>query len=115
MILAERYGADKILPSMVFIYVDETNPKHHVIKTPSLKQLVRNLSGGNQQKVVVAKALAAQTNIIIFDEPTRGIDVGARQEIYRLMNELVKQGMSIIMISSDSGDIHMEKPTAVFS
>ena len=88
---------------MVFIYVDETNPKHHVIKTPSLKQLVRNLSGGNQQKVVVAKALAAQTNIIIFDEPTRGIDVGA------------KQGMSIIMISFDSGDIHMEKPTAVFS
>lgn len=75
------------------------------IKTPSLKQLVRNLSGGNQQKVVVAKVLAAQTDIIIFDEPTRGIDVGAKQEIYQLMNELITQGMSIIMISSDMEEL----------
>lgn len=79
--------------------------KRLAIKTPSLNQLVSNLSGGNQQKVVVAKALAAQTNILIFDEPTRGIDVGARQEIYRLMNELVGQGMSIIMVSSDMEEL----------
>lgn len=71
------------------------------IKTPTVKQQVRNLSGGNQQKVVMAKMLAAETDILIFDEPTRGIDVGAKQEIYRLMNELAKQGMSIIMISSE--------------
>lgn len=71
------------------------------IKTPTVKQLVRNLSGGNQQKVVIAKMLAAETDILIFDEPTRGIDVGAKQEIYKLMNELVEQGMSIIMISSE--------------
>lgn len=75
------------------------------IKTPSVKQLVKNLSGGNQQKVVVAKVLAAQSDILIFDEPTRGIDVGAKQEIYRLMNELVEQGMSIIMISSEMEEL----------
>ena len=75
------------------------------IASPNLKQLVRNLSGGNQQKVVMAKVLAAQTKIIIFDEPTRGIDVGAKQEIYRLMNELTKQGISIIMISSDMEEL----------
>ncbi len=75
------------------------------IKTPTVKQLVKNLSGGNQQKVVVAKVLAAQTEILIFDEPTRGIDVGAKQEIYHLMNNLVEQGMSIIMISSEMEEL----------
>ena len=75
------------------------------VKTPSLGQLVRNLSGGNQQKVVLAKTLAAKTDIIIFDEPTRGIDVGAKQEIYQLMNELVAEGISIIMISSEMEEL----------
>lgn len=75
------------------------------IKTPSYDQLLKNLSGGNQQKVVLAKVLAAQTDIIIFDEPTRGIDVGAKQEIYRLMNELVERGVSIIMISSEMEEL----------
>lgn len=75
------------------------------IKAPDMKQYVRNLSGGNQQKVVVAKTLAAQTDIIIFDEPTRGIDVGAKQEIYYLMNDLVSQGVSIIMISSEMEEL----------
>ena len=75
------------------------------IIAPSEKQLVKNLSGGNQQKVVLAKVLAAQTEIIIFDEPTRGIDVGAKQEIYNLMNELTAQGKSIIMISSDMEEL----------
>ena len=71
------------------------------IKTPSNKQLVKNLSGGNQQKVVVAKWLIKNCSILIFDEPTRGIDVGAKSEIYKLMNELVREGKSIIMISSE--------------
>jgi ABC-type sugar transport system ATPase subunit len=75
------------------------------IKTPTVKQLVSNLSGGNQQKVVVAKVLAAQNDILIFDEPTRGIDVGAKQEIYKLMNQLVEQGNSILMISSEMEEL----------
>ena len=74
-------------------------------KTPSSKQLVRNLSGGNQQKVVIAKWLEQNSDILIFDEPTRGIDVGAKSEIYSLMNELVAQGKSIIMISSELTEI----------
>lgn len=74
-------------------------------KTPSSKQLVRNLSGGNQQKVVIAKWLEQNSDILIFDEPTRGIDVGAKSEIYTLMNDLVAQGKSIIMISSELTEI----------
>lgn len=75
------------------------------IKTSSPEQLVRNLSGGNQQKVVLAKVLAAQTDILIFDEPTRGIDIGAKHEIYNLMNELAEQGKSIIIISSEMEEL----------
>ena len=74
-------------------------------KTPSVEQLVVNLSGGNQQKVVLAKWLIKDCDILIFDEPTRGIDVGAKSEIYQLMNELVAQGKSIIMISSEMTEI----------
>ena len=75
------------------------------IRTPSLEQLLRNLSGGNQQKVVVAKWLIRNCEILIFDEPTRGIDVGAKSEIYHLMNELTREGKSIIMISSELPEI----------
>jgi ribose transport system ATP-binding protein len=75
------------------------------IKTPTIQQRVRNLSGGNQQKVVIGKWLTADTNILIFDEPTRGIDVGAKSEIYKLLNELAHQGKSIIMISSELPEI----------
>jgi ribose transport system ATP-binding protein len=75
------------------------------IKTPSLLQQVINLSGGNQQKVVLAKALAAESDILIFDEPTRGIDVGAKQEIYQLMTELAENGIAILMISSDMEEL----------
>ena len=71
------------------------------IRTPSVKAKVGNLSGGNQQKTSVAKWMFAEPNLIILDEPTRGIDVGAKFEIYSLMNQLVAQGMSIIMISSE--------------
>ena len=75
------------------------------IKTPSLLQQVINLSGGNQQKVVLAKSLAAESDILIFDEPTRGIDVGAKQEIYHLMTELADNGIAILMISSDMEEL----------
>ena len=75
------------------------------IATPSAKQFVRNLSGGNQQKVVVAKTLATEADILIMDEPTRGIDVGAKQEIYNLINELVAQGKSVLMISSEMEEL----------
>src|SRR4030081_2923070 len=75
------------------------------IKTPSLQQKVKNLSGGNQQKVVVGKWLTADSKVLIFDEPTRGIDVGAESEIYKLLNSLAQQGKSIIMISSDLPEI----------
>ena len=74
-------------------------------KTPTVDTEVVNLSGGNQQKVVIAKWLTRNCDILIFDEPTRGIDVGAKSEIYTLMNELVAQGKSIIMISSEMTEI----------
>lgn len=75
------------------------------IRTPSIRQQVKNLSGGNQQKVVIAKWLAKDCDVLIFDEPTRGIDVGAKDEIYRLLNELARQGKSILMISSELPEI----------
>lgn len=75
------------------------------IKTPGREQRVANLSGGNQQKVVVAKWLAAMPRILILDEPTRGIDVGAKEEIHRLMSSLARQGVGIIMISSELPEI----------
>ncbi|MCR5475008.1 MAG: sugar ABC transporter ATP-binding protein [Lachnospiraceae bacterium] len=74
-------------------------------KTPSVDQMVINLSGGNQQKVVIAKWLCKNCDILIFDEPTRGIDVGAKNEIYKLMNRLAAEGKSIIMISSEMSEI----------
>ena len=74
-------------------------------KTPSQMQLIRNLSGGNQQKVMIGRWLATNPEILILDEPTRGVDVGAKAEIYSIMNDLAKQGMSIIMISSEMPEI----------
>jgi ribose transport system ATP-binding protein len=90
----------KIQKKTADYYIEKFN-----IKTPSLEQRVRNLSGGNQQKVILAKTLAANTNILIFDEPTRGIDVGSKQEIYKLMVDLVNQGKTIIMISSEMEEL----------
>ncbi|RKN40054.1 sugar ABC transporter ATP-binding protein [Streptomyces hoynatensis] len=75
------------------------------IKTPSVHQTAKHLSGGNQQKVVIAKWLVKDCDILIFDEPTRGIDVGAKEEIYQLLNQLAAQGKSIIMISSELPEI----------
>lgn len=95
------------------------------IKTPSRDQLVKNLSGGNQQKVVLGKWLLSNVDIIIFDEPTRGIDVGAKAEIYKLMSSLAESGKAIIMISSEMPEIlgmsdriialHEGKVTGVFT
>ncbi|WP_153730472.1 sugar ABC transporter ATP-binding protein [Sporosarcina obsidiansis] len=81
-------------------YVDELK-----IKTPSVHQKIRNLSGGNQQKVVIAKWLLRNCDILIFDEPTRGIDVGAKGEIYKLIDELADSGMAVIMISSELPEV----------
>jgi len=75
------------------------------IRTPSLEQTVNNLSGGNQQKVVVAKWLYRDSRILIFDEPTRGIDVGAKFAIYELMEQLARRGVGVIMISSELPEI----------
>ena len=75
------------------------------IKTPGVGQRTKNLSGGNQQKVVIAKWLTADTEILIFDEPTRGIDVGAKSEIYKLLNDLAREGKAVIMISSELPEI----------
>lgn len=81
-------------------YIDELQ-----IKTPTMAQLVKNLSGGNQQKVILGKWLAADAEVIIFDEPTRGIDVGAKQEIYKLINKLIAEGHSVLMISSEMEEL----------
>lgn len=75
------------------------------IKAPTLEQKVKNLSGGNQQKVIIAKWLASDADLIIFDEPTRGIDVGAKYEIYMLVNSLVESGKTVLMISSEMEEI----------
>ncbi len=81
-------------------YVDKLR-----IKTPSIDQIVGNLSGGNQQKVGIAKWLAKDADVLIFDEPTRGIDVGAKEEIYGLLDELAREGKTIIVISSDLPEV----------
>jgi ribose transport system ATP-binding protein len=85
--------------------VTEKFIKELQIKTPHQDQTAQNLSGGNQQKVVIAKWLFTESKVLIFDEPTRGIDVGAKVEIYRLMNELVRSGVAILMISSELPEV----------
>ncbi len=92
-------------------YIDKLS-----IKTPSQEQTIRNLSGGNQQKVLIGRWLATRPKILILDEPTRGVDVGAKSEIYAIMNELAKSGMTIIMISSELPEIiNMSDRVYVFS
>ena len=101
----------KFLTALGWVRSPQTHTiaEHYVktlaIKTPSVQQKVKNLSGGNQQKVIIGKWLTADSDILIFDEPTRGIDIGAKSEIYKLLNELAKQGKSIIMISSELPEI----------
>lgn len=101
----------KALSSFLYIHnkkelsIVDNYIKNLRIKASSEKQLIRNLSGGNQQKVVLSKILATNCDILIFDEPTRGIDVGAKQEIYDLMIQLVETGKSIIMVSSEMPEL----------
>jgi ABC-type sugar transport system ATPase subunit len=85
--------------------ISETYFNELAVKAPSMKTYIANLSGGNQQKVVVASWLAAKPKVLIFDEPTRGIDVGTKAEIYSIMNRLVRAGISIIMVSSELPEI----------
>lgn len=101
----DDYETGFLVHSKKIAKITEDFVKKLRVKTPSLDQLLKNLSGGNQQKVVIAKWLIKDSEILIFDEPTRGIDVGAKSEIYTLMNELVKEGKSIIMISSELTEI----------
>ena len=111
--VAENTTMANLLNFMKGLFIDEKKEvevteeyvKVLETKTPSVDQLVVNLSGGNQQKVVVAKWLCKDSDILIFDEPTRGIDVGAKNEIYKLMNKLAGEGKSIIMISSEMTEI----------
>lgn len=101
----EPYINKGLIQDQKIIEMAENYRKMMRIKSSSVDQEVKNLSGGNQQKVVISKWLARDSDIIIFDEPTRGIDIGAKAEIYDLMDELVKQGKSIIMISSEMNEI----------
>ena len=106
MPIYQRNSTLSVINSKVERETAEKYEKSMAIKTPSLQQLVKNLSGDNEQKVILAKWLAADAELIIVDEPTRGIDVGAKYEIYKLMNELVeKEGKAIIMISSEMEEL----------
>ena len=106
MPIYERNSTLSVINSKKEREIAEKYQKNMAIKTPSLNQLVKNLSGGNQQKVILGRWLAADSELIIFDEPTRGIDVGAKYEIYKLMNDLVeKEGKAILMISSEMEEL----------
>lgn len=105
LICNKKYMAGGVISKRKRLSVANEYKDRLRIKVPAVSSLTVNLSGGNQQKVVVAKTMAADLDIIIFDEPTKGIDVGAKQEIYHLMNEMAAQGKAIIMISSDMEEI----------
>ena len=105
MAALEKYTTGLFINKAEEKKVAEQYIKELATKTPSADELVVNLSGGNQQKVVIAKWLVRNCDILIFDEPTRGIDVGAKNEIYKLMNRLAAEGKSIIMISSEMTEI----------
>lgn len=106
MPIYEKNSKFSVIDSKKELEVAEKQRDDMAIKTPSLHQLVKNLSGGNQQKVILGRWLAADSELIIFDEPTRGIDIGAKYEIYKLMNDLVEnRGKSILMISSEMEEL----------
>jgi len=102
--LDDYIKAGWIKDSAIDVAAAEANDKLKT-KTPSVKQQLKNLSGGNQQKVIIARWLLKDSDIFIFDEPTRGIDIGAKSEMYTLMEELAEKGKSIIMISSELSEI----------
>jgi len=100
-----KYSIGGVLRKRKIDEVCEAQRRTLDLKTPSLNQLIENLSGGNQQKVLISRWLLTDPDILIIDEPTRGIDVGAKAEIHRLMGELAKQGKAIIMVSSEMPEI----------
>ena len=89
---------------LFFLRVEETIKKMNV-KTPHAEQIVQYLSGGNQQKVVLGKWLAMNPRLLLLDEPTRGIDIGSKQEIYRLMEELAASGVAVLFVSSEMEEV----------
>ncbi len=105
MPIYERISKASVIDRKIERETAEKYEKEMRIKTPTLDQLVKNLSGGNQQKVILGKWMAANSELIIFDEPTRGIDVGAKYEIYKLINELVENGKTVLMISSEMEEL----------
>ena len=105
MPIYERISKASVIDSGTEKKTAEKYRKEIQIKCPTINQLVKILSGGNQQKVILGKWLAADSTLIIFDEPTRGIDVGAKYEIYCIIADLAKEGKSIIMISSEMGEL----------
>jgi ribose transport system ATP-binding protein len=105
MAILDRISTFSIVSKKKEKNIAETYKNDLLIKAPSINQKVKNLSGGNQQKVILAKWLAASPDIIILDEPTRGIDVGAKYEIYKLINRLVESGKTLILISSEMEEL----------
>lgn len=105
MPIYQRISKGSVINSRKEKEIAEKYKKELLIKTPTLAQLVKNLSGGNQQKVILGKWMAANSELLIFDEPTRGIDVGAKYEIYKLMNTLAEQGKTILLISSEMEEL----------
>ena len=105
MPIYERISTASVINSRTERANAEKYMKDMAIKAPSFQQTVKNLSGGNQQKVILGKWMAADSQVIIFDEPTRGIDVGAKYEIYKLINSLVEEGRSVLMISSEMEEL----------
>jgi ribose transport system ATP-binding protein len=117
VILSMTVGQNASLASLGDVeragFIDDARERAHVnrfierfrVKTPSLRQLIRNLSGGNQQKVILAKWLAAKPKVLLLDEPTRGIDVNAKREIYSLIDELARGGLGVIVVSSELPEI----------
>ena len=106
MPIYERNSTASVIDAKKENEISEKYRQNMAIKTPSMNQLIKNLSGGNQQKVILGRWMAADSELIIFDEPTRGIDVGAKYEIYKLMNDMVeKEGKTILMISSEMEEL----------
>ena len=105
MPVLSRYAPGGLIQNSRESSVAQEASKALRVKTPTVEFLARNLSGGNQQKVVLAKWLSLEPKVMIFDEPTRGIDVGAKAEIYELMRGLAQQGVAVLMISSDMEEV----------
>ena len=103
--MGTKFSAAGFVKTKAIKEAAEASRKLLSIKTPSVNQLVKYLSGGNQQKAIIARWLVKDCDILIFDEPTRGIDVGAKEEIYQLLNRLAENGKSIIMISSELPEV----------